>query len=83
MPTRVIDVGDGHTARLILTDKDKISQGAHYVALSHCWGKLTEEQKKEWCTTISNVKDRTQGFLIANLARTFQDAIKVTRELGQ
>jgi hypothetical protein len=54
MPTRVIDVGDGRTARLVLTDKGKISRGVHYVAPSHCWSNPTEKQKKNWCTTTGN-----------------------------
>jgi hypothetical protein len=84
MPSRVIDVGAGYTTRIVLTDKDNISEGAHYVALSHCWGTLLKEQTDKWCTTTSNEKDRrTQGFLITELPQTFQDAISVTRELGQ
>jgi hypothetical protein len=86
MPTRVIDVtkhkiGDD-TARLISTNKMK--QAIHYVALSHCWGKLTEEQEDSWCTTRKNEECRsTQGFLVEQLPQTFQDAIRVTRELGK
>jgi hypothetical protein len=77
-----VDVGDGHTAYLVLTGK--MGQVAHYVALSHCWGQLPKAQQKEWCTTTSNEKERrTQGFPIADLALTFRDAITVTRELGQ
>jgi len=84
MPTRVIDVGDGRTARLVLTNKDNISEGAHYIALSHCWGNLTENQKKKWCTTTGNKEERrAQGFPVTELSQTFQDAIRVTRELGQ
>jgi hypothetical protein len=80
MPTRVIDVGDGYTARLLLTDKDKISQGAHYVTLSHCWGDLSADK---WNTTTGNEDRRAKGFPITELPQTFQDAIRVTRELGQ
>ncbi|KAG9230962.1 heterokaryon incompatibility protein-domain-containing protein, partial [Amylocarpus encephaloides] len=84
MPTRVIDVGDGRTARLVLTDIDKIDiPRPHYVALSHCWGNPTEEQKNDWTTTTSNMNEWTKGFLVTKLPQTFQDAIKVTRELGQ
>ncbi|KAH7360960.1 hypothetical protein BKA65DRAFT_196003 [Rhexocercosporidium sp. MPI-PUGE-AT-0058] len=36
MPTRVIDVGDGDTAWLVLKNKENMSKGAQYVALSHC-----------------------------------------------
>ncbi|KAH7330050.1 heterokaryon incompatibility protein-domain-containing protein [Rhexocercosporidium sp. MPI-PUGE-AT-0058] len=82
MPTRVIDVGDGDTAHLVLTGK--MGQVTHYVALSHCWGTLLKEQTDKWCTTTSNEKDRrAQGFPVTELPRTFRDAIAVTRELGQ
>jgi hypothetical protein len=86
MPTRVIDVRKHKigcdTVRLIW--KDKMRQGIRYVALSHCWGKLTEEQKDSWCTTRKNEEHRrTQGFPVEQLPPTFQDAIKVTRELDQ
>jgi hypothetical protein len=82
MPTRVIDVGEGHTVYLV--SRDKMIPGEHYVALSHCWGKLTEKQKKDWCTSRENEGERrTQGFMVKDLPQTFQDAIRVTRELGQ
>ncbi|KAK2468232.1 hypothetical protein H9L39_19878 [Fusarium oxysporum f. sp. albedinis] len=91
MPTRVIDVGedeiDPDKVYLISADKistDKGGQGAHYVALSHCWGKLTREQKQRWCTTLSNATQRvTSGFPVEQLPATFQDAIRVTREIGK
>lgn len=83
MPTRVIDVGDGHTAHLVLTDN--IGQGEYYVALSHCWGRLSKAQTDEWCTTTRKNEEQrmTKGFLVEKLPQTFQDAIRVTRELGQ
>jgi hypothetical protein len=84
LPTRVIDVGEDKIGpdivRLISTD---MRQGMHYVALSHCWGKLMKDQIPSWCTTSSNEKDRAQGFPVEQLPLTFQDAIRVTRELGQ
>ncbi|KAG4430240.1 hypothetical protein IFR05_014282 [Cadophora sp. M221] len=84
MPTRVIDVGDGYTARLVSTVAENIIEGAQYIALSHCWGTLSEKQREKSRTTTSNEKEwRTQGFLVKALPRTFQDAIIVTRELGQ
>jgi hypothetical protein len=93
MPTRVINVGVGHTMGLFLTDKNELSQGAHYIALSHCWGQLTKEDINKWCditgnkegwnTTNGNIRDRMEkGFLITELPQTFQDIITITRELG-
>ena len=52
--------------------------------MSHCWGEPTENQKKKWCTTTGNKEERgAQGFPVIELPQTFQDAISVTRELGQ
>ncbi|KAH9210819.1 hypothetical protein DL95DRAFT_307269 [Leptodontidium sp. 2 PMI_412] len=87
MLTRVIDVGDGDTVCLVLTDKDNMSKGAHYVALSYYWGevwrKLTEGEKDKWSTTTRTEESRKQGFLVGELPQTFQDVISVTRELSQ
>ncbi|EXK25888.1 hypothetical protein FOMG_17502 [Fusarium oxysporum f. sp. melonis 26406] len=83
MPTRVIDLGedknDPDTVRLISTDKIH----EHYVALSHCWGKQAQGEIPKWCTTRSNNEQRMSGFPVAKLPATFQDAIKVTREIGK
>jgi hypothetical protein len=49
--------------------------------LSHRWGELTDEQKQRYCTTKENITRRGEGFKIDELPRTFQDAVKVTREL--
>lgn len=82
MPTRVIDVGIGRD-RVRLISTDKLRQGIHYVALSHCWGKLTKKQKKKWRTTRRNKKRRSRRFFVKQLPPTFQDAIRVTREIGK
>jgi len=80
MPTRVIDVGeDDKTVRLVLTDEMR----ERYVALSHCWGELTEEEKAKRCTTRENEERRAQWLPVTELPQTFQDAIIVTRKLGQ
>jgi hypothetical protein len=93
MPTRVIDVGVDDTTPLFLRDKNEQnepSEGAHYVALSHCWGKPDIDKwrgitsnKEGWNTTDGNVTVRMEkGFQITELPKTFQDAITITRELG-
>ena len=55
--------------------------GGKYIALSHCWGELPIEDKKQFCTTQDNIVQRLRGFSISDLPKTFQDAVKVTREL--
>ncbi|KAH8685680.1 heterokaryon incompatibility protein-domain-containing protein [Tricladium varicosporioides] len=85
MPTRLIDLkrkGVGSdTIRLVSTKDWK--QGEHYIALSHCWGNLTELQKSSWCTSPANFKTREQEFLVSSLPATFRDAINVSQELGK
>jgi len=60
--------------------KEKIIIG--YVALSHCWGKPTDDEKRQFCTTKENYKMRLNGFSIGDLPRTFQDAIRIARAIG-
>lgn len=58
------------------------TSGQEYIALSHCWGDLSVEAKKEFCTTTENFTQRRIGFNVSSLPKTFQDAVRVTRELG-
>jgi hypothetical protein len=85
LPTRLLWVGnldDQHYDPDILrldTATDK-SEGK-YIALSHCWGDIPDKDKKQFCTTRENIDHRQRGFRISDLPMTFQDAIRVTREL--
>ncbi|KAH6661571.1 heterokaryon incompatibility protein-domain-containing protein [Halenospora varia] len=85
LPTRLLYVGnpddpdyDQDILKLVLGQQIGARK---YIALSHCWGKLTTDQKNNFWTTKGNVDDRGREFSIAKLPRTFQDAIKVAREL--
>jgi hypothetical protein len=78
-PTRVVDVGSGDEIRILETH---FRPGERYIALSHCWGKPTNEEKKQYCTTHENYQQRLKGFSIYDLPRTFQDAIEMVRALG-
>lgn len=84
-PTRLIDLGEDNLdldlgkIRLIT-----IPEHVHYIALSHCWGVLPDQQRSQWLTTRHNVADRfDNGLSVDILPKTFRDAITVTRELGQ
>ncbi|KAK3360343.1 heterokaryon incompatibility protein-domain-containing protein [Lasiosphaeria hispida] len=76
-PTRVIFVGNPNKLTLV----EERLQGEDYLALSHCWGVLTEKEKNRFCTTRKNHRDRLQGFSYDELPKTFQHAIQVTRAL--
>jgi hypothetical protein len=84
LPSRVIDVGnaseDESFVHLVCTNP---SQCGRYVALSHCWGKPSEEEREANCTFTSNLAQRRRGIRVAQLGKTFQDAITVTRGLGE
>ena len=81
LPTRVIYIGGPDPAHLVLRLSTQV-QEARYVALSHCWGKITDEDKQRICTNNKNINDRLEGFDLAVLPPTFVDAVIVTRELG-
>jgi hypothetical protein len=76
MPTRVIDVRSS-CIRLIET-----SNGfkGNYIALSHCWGKLTNDQK--FCTYAYNIENLKKEIPYQLLPKSFQDAIIITQALG-
>jgi hypothetical protein len=80
LPSRLIDVGDessGNPSLLVTTDCPDLLVGAKYVTLSHCWGSI-EIKKLE----RSNLEDMKKAIIMSSLPKTFQDAIRITRELG-
>jgi len=80
LPSRVLDVS-GNRLRLHVS---KSGERGEYVALSHCWGNLSQAHKRSFCTSSANLEPRcTRGLDINTLPKTFQDAITVTRELGK
>lgn len=52
------------------------------IALSHCWGGLSDEEKNAYCTTQDNIGRRLERSSLSKLPKTFHDAVKVTREFG-
>ena len=52
--------------------------------LSHRQGNPTDKEKKRFYTTPENYRNRVkEGFSYNDLPKTFQDAVRVTRELGK
>lgn len=89
-PTRLIFVGDSDPNKLRLVEQASLLlalvKGAgqmDYLALSHCWGRPTTDEKKRYCTTPENIRKRRKGFTFEDLPKTFQDAVQVTRKLGK
>jgi len=82
LPIRLLFVGNPNPDILTICTITQLGD-EDYIALSHCWGSLSEKEKREFCTTKKNFYSRQKGFSINDLPRTFQDAITVTRELGR
>lgn len=77
LPTRLIDVNNGSdpaTIRLVEPGR----RIGRYCALSHCWG---PPNRRPYTTTQGNIKTVFSGISVADLPRTFQDAIALTRAL--
>jgi hypothetical protein len=79
LPTRVIDVGSKDSANVRLFSETQGRSGK-YLALSHRWG--SPAQNKRCCTETNNLKKHEEGISIADLPKTFRDAVHVTRNLG-
>jgi hypothetical protein len=75
MPTRLIEVGE--TVRLI--DSTSI-EPSRYVALSHCWGTLKDNEK--FCTSKRNIDQLKRHINVEKLPRTFRDTVTIARGLG-
>ncbi len=76
LPTRVLEVNKMNSKQIQLRMTHANETGA-YIALSHCWG-----GKIDMKTTSENINARLESISFANLPKTFQDAVTVTRELG-
>jgi hypothetical protein len=83
LPTRVLDVGEGAYSDSIRLYCSKENEQGDYIALSHCWGEFTDEERAIFCTFKENINDRRRGIEVPKLPKTFRDAIRVTRELGK
>lgn len=85
LPTRLLDVqaGDiGPDVRLVLTQtliQDTRTLPA-YLTLSHCWG---PKHLHSVITKKSDLAKRLKCITFKDLSKTFQDAVSITRELGQ
>ena len=79
MPTRLIEVGEkvGQPVRLVDSASIKPSR---YVALSHCWGPLEDNEK--FCTSNQNIEQLKKCIDVQSLPRTFRDTVTITRGIG-
>lgn len=77
LPTRLINVGsDGDDTVKLQEIRD--GKPRYWIALSYRWGTLPH-----FSTTRTNYPQHIEGMAVKALPQTFQDAIRVTRALGQ
>ncbi|EUC43333.1 hypothetical protein COCMIDRAFT_38701 [Bipolaris oryzae ATCC 44560] len=74
-PTRLIEIGQ----RIRLLETANI-HSCQYIALSHCWGPLEENEK--FCTYKRNIEQLKTGIDFEALPPTFRDAVIVACGLG-
>lgn len=80
LPRRLIHIpDDNENVCLCLTENIDVS-GARlqYAALTHCWG----TKPMPILTTRENLDEMLRRIPFESLTKTFQDAIKITRQLG-
>jgi hypothetical protein len=77
LPTRLIDI-QTDTLRLVLSVDLEDPNNCRYVALSHCWG---DPRKTQVPKTFGATLERHQKEGLTELTKTFEDAVKVTREI--
>ncbi|OAG06439.1 HET-domain-containing protein [Paraphaeosphaeria sporulosa] len=76
LPSRVIDVGEFGSPRVHLWEPPEDTVG-QYVSLSYCWG-----SPMSFTTTRATMESRKAGIEIADMPPTYQDVVRLTRELG-
>ncbi|KAJ2977764.1 hypothetical protein NQ176_g4188 [Zarea fungicola] len=78
LPTRVIDVSSSDLSAEGVRLWESNGAAADYIALSHTWGKSPRLR-----TLKSNMKAMLTEIRLADLPKTFQDAVSITRSLGR
>ncbi|KAK3616281.1 hypothetical protein LTR56_026056 [Elasticomyces elasticus] len=83
-PKRIIDVGTQAQPGVCLAKSQDLrldtGSSPRYVALSYAWG--DERFHKRFTSTKQNHARLERGIVVADLPKTFRDAIEVTKQLG-
>lgn len=75
-PTRLLDLGSDDISAIRLVDSKDEQPVSPYVTLSHCWGHGAVTK-----LTTQNMAVLKQSVSLESLPKTYQDAIKITRQL--
>jgi hypothetical protein len=78
LPSRLIDVGDDSIAPDVRLRISGQGEAGEYTALSYCWG-----GPQPVTATLDKLDSMRQKIVLSDLPQTLQDAIRVTRSVGQ
>ncbi|KAK0751070.1 heterokaryon incompatibility protein-domain-containing protein [Schizothecium vesticola] len=82
-PTRLLRIVDDNiSGRRVFLVTTNPGRSYPYTALSHCWGSPDEAKKIPKTTRANLLRQHGEGLPVTDLTRTFQDAIKLTLDLG-
>ena len=75
LPSRLLDLGldDADILKLV----EKVGEHGKYAALSHCWGATPQ-----FTTTKATLLERKEKIFVAQMTRTFREAVQITRALN-
>jgi len=77
LPTRVLDVGTSTRSTIRLVES--LGMQGQYAVLSHRW---PTDPSQHFMTTTDTITERKIAINLNEMPPTFQDAVRVTRELG-
>ncbi|KAG9229490.1 heterokaryon incompatibility protein-domain-containing protein [Amylocarpus encephaloides] len=77
LPSRVLDVGTSIESKIRLTESSGME--GQYTVLSHRW---PTDPSQHFTTTTTTLPNRKSAIRLEEMPQTFQDAVKVSRELG-
>lgn len=80
MPTRLVDLKLKFDRNDLNLDCSRQRQDTRYVALSHRWG--NSAMHKSICLVQDNLEQWQRHMNLSKFPQTFQDAVKITRQLG-
>ncbi|KAF2865541.1 heterokaryon incompatibility protein-domain-containing protein [Massariosphaeria phaeospora] len=82
LPTRLLYVGSGKDDRIrVVAGSDSESFGRRYLAVSHCWGKISFDAP--WRLTKSRLSKYREHIQFDELSQTFQDIVRLSWDLKE
>lgn len=85
LPKRLIDVGDLSESSInprLVSTRDVKERPVNYIALSHSWSTLSEDEQRSLSTTVENVDKHFQTLDYGAFPRNYYAVMLLCRSLG-